>query len=178
MLSPTTLLHNMAYAKRFTKGSRMASRDKYSVETYSTIYTIPTGTPQGAIAAQFTLVPATDDKGMRKVKHLTLNLAPFKLDSAGDDSTVFGWAILYLPEGVTLPAMNWVGGTAPEDLIACNQFVMDSGYCRDDEITRIRSRMSRNLNSGDSIILVIGAIQNVNENTTFPVQFRYAISYS
>ena len=79
------------YTRRYTR--RFANRDKYSIEHRA--ITVATE-EQTADLYQSTvpIVLATTDEGMRKVKHITVNLTT----SAAGVSTLY-WAIVYVPNG-------------------------------------------------------------------------------
>ena len=125
------------YKKKFYKGSR----DKYSVEQTFINGTVPSGTTTAV-----EVVPAVALQGMRKVKHLTINLSP------NMEVSMF-WALFYLPQGMTAPAFTATSG-AP--LVEPNQYVMNCGvFDSDAGPQRISSPVSRNLNSGDKIVLLL-----------------------
>ena len=125
-------------------------RDKYSVEhtavSFSTGDTLVNGAYQGA---QLVVSP-TDTQGMRKVKHLTLSLSLV----SGTGSTVLYWALVYVPQGYNPNTLNVLTSNS---FYEPNQNVMGCGLIDPDAgPIRIRSPLSRNLNSGDSIYLVVG----------------------
>ena len=101
-------------------------------------------------ALHSSLVPATTLEGMRKVKHLMVNMAPVP-DNAGP----IYWAIVYVPQGTTPGVLN-IDSTAVADMYEPNQFVMNCGIV-DPTAGPIRfsSPVSRNLNNGDSIALLL-----------------------
>ena len=155
----------------------IANRDKYSVE--NTVCTTPpianwtlqeaTETTQINRQFEIAVVPPSDEQGMRKVKHLTLSF------SAGVDYRFF-YALVYVPAGyepnfLTLPAPGLAN-----PLYEPNQFVMSSGVL---DFTggplRIRTPLSRNLNSGDSIHLVI-ASNTTGANDSVSMNVQYAIT--
>ena len=82
----------MPYYRRPYKRARYGKKLKYSVQQKAF--------SAGVVASPGTtlqpLVPATTLEGMRKVKHLTVNLAPVP-DNAGP----IYWAIVYVPQGTT-----------------------------------------------------------------------------
>jgi len=101
------------------------------------------------------VVPSTAVRGMRKVKHLTISVS----GQTGSDADYVGlyWAIVYVPEGYTPQAFSVPTAENPSvDLYAANQFVMDAGVIDFDAgPQRIRTPLSRNLNSGDRIVLLL-----------------------
>ena len=83
----------MPYYRRAAKRPRYGKRDKYSIQQKGAV---------AAVAANQTsavdIVPATTTEGMRKVKHLTVNLTQIAASNA--ESNLF-WALVYVPQGTT-----------------------------------------------------------------------------
>ena len=77
----------MPYYRRAAKRPRYGKRDKYSIQQKGAV---------AAVAANRTsavdIVPATTTEGMRKVKHLTVNLTQIATSNA--ESNLF-WALVY-----------------------------------------------------------------------------------
>ena len=134
----------MAPRRRFY---RRASRDKYSVEN-----TAFTATINAETTTSVPVVPPTAVRGMRKVKHVTISMS-----TPGNTNGGVFWALVYVPEGYTPQAFGVPTLENPSaDLYSANQFVMSSGVMDlDAGPQRISSRLSRNLNSGDSIVLLL-----------------------
>ena len=97
------------------------------------------------------LVPATTLEGMRKVKHLMVNLT-IDPDSVGP----MWWAIVYVPQGTTVGSINVTTSASATGMYEPNQFVMNCGIA-DPTAGPIRfsSPVARNLNDGDAIALVV-----------------------
>ena len=80
----------MPYYRRAAKRPRYGKRDKYSIQQKGV----------AAVAANQTsavdIVPATTTEGMRKVKHLTVNLTQIATSNA--ESNLF-WALVYVLRG-------------------------------------------------------------------------------
>ena len=131
------------YKKRYYRGSR----DKYSVEQSAFTESVA-GSSQSATL----IVPPAAMQGMRKVKHLTVSLAAH----AEGPMEVY-WALVYCPEGMSpnnLTVSSVVGQSTP--LYEPNQFVMSCGVMDFSAgPTRISTPLSRNLNSGDRIYLIM-----------------------
>ena len=125
------------------------NRDKYSKENIRTVVAAGNELVNSLYQGGQTVVPPSTTQGMRKVKHVTVSLARLTLEN----STPFYWALVYVPEGYTPNPL----GAPSTSLYEPNQYVMACG-CIDPEAgpIRIRSPIARNLNSGDSISLVIG----------------------
>ena len=113
--------------RRAYKRPRYGKRDKYSVQQK---------------AFQFSV---------RKVKHLMVNLT-IDPDAAGP----MWWAIVYVPQGTSVGAINVTTSSAATGMYEPNQFVMNCGIA-DPTAGPIRfgSPIARNLNDGDAIALVV-----------------------
>ena len=89
----------MPYYRREAKRPRYGKRDKYSIQQMGAVGAV------AAVAANQTsavdIVPATVTEGMRKVKHLTVNLTQIATSNA--ESNLF-WALVYVPRGTTAGA--------------------------------------------------------------------------
>ena len=138
----------MPYYRRAAKRPRYGKRDKYSVQQRAFSFTAgasPTTTAQ-------VIVPSTTVEGMRKVKHLTINLTPM-LEQAGAQ---IWWALVYVPQGTTPNSIELSGSTTLTSMYEPNQFVMNCGIV-DPTAGPIRfgSPISRNLNDGDAIYLIV-----------------------
>ena len=75
--------------RRAYKRPRYGKRDKYSVQQKAFQFSADAGQ-----SSTWLLVPATTLEGMRKVKHLMVNLT-IDPDTAGP----MWWAIVYVPQG-------------------------------------------------------------------------------
>ena len=141
----------MPYYRRAAKRPRYGKRDKYSIQQKASV---------ASIAANQTsvvdIVPATTTEGMRKVKHLTCNLTQVVAGGSSAESNLF-WALVYVPQGTK------AGGTQHRNcrgnsssMYEPNQFVMNCGVIDPTAgPIRIYSPISRNLNDGDKISLLI-----------------------
>ena len=145
------------YKRRVSKG-----RDKYSVEQ-----TLVNGTVGSATTSYVSVVPPVDFQGMRKVKHLTCTISPQSSATAG-----FVWALFYLPAGMTPPGFSSAAGSP---LVEPNQYVMNAGiFSSGSGPIRVSSPVSRNLNSGDQVILMLRA--TTGSDTAYTALVRYAIT--
>ena len=109
----------MPYRRRAYRRGRYGSRDKYSVHQKAFSFTAqasPTTTAQ-------LIVPSSATEGMRKVKHLTVNLTPI-LDQDGGQ---IWWALVYVPQGTTAGSINLATTAAMSDMYEPNQYVMNCG---------------------------------------------------
>ena len=138
----------MPYRRRTYKRARYGSRDKYAVHQKAFSFTAqasPTTTAQ-------LIVPSTATEGMRKVKHITVNLTPI-LDQDGGQ---IWWALVYVPQGTQVGSINLATTAALSDMYEPNQYVMNCGVV-DPTAGPIRfyTPLARNLNNGDAIVLLV-----------------------
>ena len=120
----------------------VGKRDKYSVEQTAINANVAAG--QTTTVA---VVPGIATQGVRKVKHLTISL-----QSPSDADGVW-WALVYVPAGTTASGLNLTTGGP---LYEPNQYVMNCGVIDfSSGPTRVSSRVSRNLQSGDQIFLLL-----------------------
>ena len=141
----------MPYYRRAAKRPRYGKRDKYSIQQKASV---------ASIAANHTsvvdIVPATTTEGMRKVKHLTCNLTQVVAGgSSAEKQPLLGARVC--PQGTTAGSLNIAtAGATPSSMYEPNQFVMNCGVIDPTAgPIRIYSPISRNLNDGDKISLLI-----------------------
>ena len=103
--------------RRAYKRPRYGKRDKYSVQQKAFQFSADSGT-----SSTWLLVPATTLEGMRKVKHLMVNLT-IDPDSVGP----MWWAIVYVPQGTTVGSINVTTSASATGMYEPNQFVMNCG---------------------------------------------------
>ena len=154
------------YKKTYYRGKR----DKYSVEQTATVAVVPAATATAPGQSGISVVPATSVEGMRKVKHITVSLA---MPGTGAAPTSVYWALVYVPQGTGVGTMN-IGSNLPANLYEPNQFVMNCGVI-DFEAgpARVSTRLSRNLNSGDQIALLLA-----NPSTQGPIGVQAVVRYA
>ena len=160
---------------------RSSNRDKYSIEqtNFITPGTAEWNTVQASGQTQqaskqfaISIVPPVDEQGMRKIKHLTISMAN---PEAANEACPLYYAIVFVPQGyqpqsLAIPAYGYAVNN-----YQANQFIMSSGVIDfSGGPCRIRSRLSRNLNSGDSIYLILAAI--LPSDAQFLGQVSYAIT--
>ena len=157
---------------------RTHQKDKYSIE--HTVFNTPasgdwdevpaTSTAAASQQIDFPILPPTETQGMRKVKHFTASFF------CSDDTSPVAYAIVYVPEGYQVNPVRLPAGGNAVELYEPNQFVISSGILDfSGGPLRIRSPLSRNLNSGDSIHLVLATYQGVDATTVLS-EITYAIT--
>lgn len=115
------------------------------------------------------IIPPTQTEGRRKVKHLTLS---FSSNFTGP----LVYAIVFVPQGYEPQALHIPSPQYALNMYDANQYVMSSGIL-DFEAgpMRIRSSISRNLDSGDTIYLMLAKVSD-NVPNMF-CEITYAIKY-
>ena len=155
--------------------SRPVKAVKYSAETYAAYIVHDASNIQNQSCIVFT--PASDVLGTRKCKNFTLSLtSPLTVPVA--------FALVFVPQG-TQPSQI-TAGTQPSSgvwpaasLYEPNQNVILSGTFGGPGTTveRFKTRLARNLNSGDYIALVCRALATGPADTTIFAILNYAIAY-
>lgn len=162
--------------RRFYRRRHFA-KDKYSIE--QTIINAPTSgqwtlLPATATLAatrqiNFSILPPTDLQGMRKVKHFTISF------TSTSDADPFYYALVFVPAGYEPQRINLPAEGTAIDAYDANQFVISQGVLDfSGGPLRIRSPLSRNLNSGDSVFLLLATYDGVDANLLSSV--RYAMT--
>ena len=155
---------------RSYRRSRPLKTVKYSNETYNATVDFTLGANQQATTP---LISAIDAQGTRKAKNFTLRFV-----FAGDIPLMF--ALVYLPQGQQVGNMTFGTVAQPLSLYEPNQNVILSGYIppSSNQAPTFRTRLARNLNSGDSIVLIIRAVGSTAiSEAHLGVMLNYAISY-
>ena len=149
--------------RRYYRRTRI-SRKKYSVQQKAFYFNAPS-----ASTTSVEVVPATTVEGMRKVKHITCTV------SGAGQVSIF-WALVYVPQGTTPGVLNVATTGDFTSLYEPNQFVMNCGVADPDAgPIRVWSPLSRNLNDGDRIILLVS--HQAASALSLAALCRYAITY-
>ena len=152
-------------------------KNKYSHETVniqtnnvSDWTVVPATTEFTMDSYQFSIpiIRPTDVEGMRKIKNISISF------SAGTDLVLY-YYIVYVPQGYEPQAIQVPGASQAVVGYSANQFIMGSGVL---DFTggplRVRSPLSRNLNSGDSISLILAS--PFTSSNSVMAQISYAIT--
>lgn len=176
-------MYRRGYRRSYRRSySRPVQPVRYSNETYNVTFqyqwtSVPT-------SSAVTMIPASDVQGLRKVKNFTINISQsptFNSQGAVQFASSFIYALVYVPAGTTANAITIGSGNAAASLYEPNQNVICSGVC--DSASgqlRISSRLARNLNSGDSVALVLRPTQTSGTEgniTRASVTLNFAIAY-
>ena len=164
------------YRRRNYKRPR-SNKDKYSVEQTSLVTPLiqdwqqfeAVGNLTASRQISFSILAPTDIQGMRKVKHFELTFSSPNPDSR------FYYALVYVPQGYEPQRINIPNPNYAISMYDANQFVISQGVLDfDGGPLRIRSPLSRNLNSGDSIYLLIAT--DMSSGNPLLATVRYAIT--
>lgn len=164
-------------ARRYRRPSK---KYKWSIErTALRILAGPPGTTNHTV-----IIPPSNAEGMRCIKHVSVKCTT-QLSQIGiigdpiniEENLVIYWAIVYVPEGygpqdLILP--DYTDATAVNrstDFYYANQFVMAAGVQSMTNPTfTAKSYLSRNLNSGDGIAFICGAVLNREDQASTGIQ--------
>lgn len=162
---------------------KYVNKDKYSIESqmYMTPYLNTWTVIEGATRFhKIEIVPPTTTEGMRKCKHFTLTFAnniPSTNNQYSDNVPIY-YALVYVPNGYEPNSFVFplgagkVKGYEPSNFVL-SQGILDfsAGPCR------VRSALSRNLNAGDSIYLILEAASaGIGQEFQMLGTVQYAIS--
>lgn len=150
--------------------SRSLRTTKYSNETYifnnlNTVYTTENTYRVG-------MIPSTTTMGTRKCKNFTLTLSTVPL-------VPFLFALVFVPEGTQAGNITLPSNSTPVSLYEPNQNVIMSGIFGgpNGTVSRFKSRLARNLNSGDNIYFIIKPIQDYDQGAPITALLNYAVAF-
>ncbi len=158
---------------------RIVNKDKYSIENstfrspVSWVEIPSTSETPTTYQTSIPVLPPTEVQGMRKIKHLTLSF------SCEQNEIPLWYALVYVPEGYNPNNIQIPQPGFAISLYEPNQYVMSAGLL---DFTggplRVRCPLARNLNSGDSIHLIM-AVPKRGQSTQLPdvsSNVQYAIT--
>lgn len=175
------------YRRRYSRSYSRVKRAKYSNETHAMGVDLDEG--ETANIAKYNagqlamlMIPASKNQGMRKAKNFDL-----ALQSDGMGNPVH-FALVYVPEGQDPSTMQRPpayapptaeGPAAPNSIYEPNQNVIISGVLPPSasSVIHFRTRLARNLNSGDAIYLCMEPSLEQNSYGKVVAQLNYAICY-
>ena len=154
-----------------------SSKTRYSNVTYAAISQF-VNNQENQYVIQFT--GATSVLGTRKCKNFTLSLC-------SNSIVPFNFALVFVPEG-TSPSQLHAGVSVSEGVLLAaslyepNQNVILSGSFGgpNSTVEKFKTRLARNLNSGDRIVLIVKPLQYDPDSTDqvlVNAMVNYAISY-
>ena len=167
-----------------------SGRSKYSNETTSIVYATPSAyaasttfpigiDSQGNQFRGVVIVPATTVYGTRKAKNFDISIT-----TAGTETPIVA-ALVYVPQGTYAGDMNVAAftGDSVVSLYEPNQnvigqFVIPATFDNTTQtVTRFKTRLSRNLDSGDQIVLLFGNADQIPQDAAICGTVNYAIKY-
>ena len=179
------------YRRRYTL-ARSLKATKYSNETYGSLAVIQ-NLNAAAGSHAFMNIPIIPNAiqgvlGTRKVKNITLRILAEETlydDQGGNPITERGriaFALVYVPEGTQPSNMDFGANANVASLYEPNQNVIMSGIVDSNQTYSFKTRLSRNLNAGDQVALILFDLTyaaNNGDSITTPVQFtcNYAIAF-
>lgn len=172
--------------RRYTRSGRYTRRVKtvkYSNETYNYAgqYTVQNAAVKNNWSE--TLISAIDQQGVRKCKNFELSLTgtPFENAQGTTAHAPMFFALVYVPQGTDPSVINIGNPDACASLYEPNQNVIMSGVWPSDLTAPFvkKTRLARNLNSGDRIVLVMSSPQfgEGAYSKNLAVTLNYAISF-
>ena len=171
--------------------ARPLKTTKYSSETYATAVNIIGSGPVGTHGTfSFPVIPNAIGGvlGTRKAKNFTLRLCSEQTliqPTSGPDTFERGrvaFALVFVPEGTTASPISFGSQNAPASLYEPNQNVILGGIIDSQQTYSFKTRLARNLNAGDTIVLILYDLYSVGNtgeviNTPVAVTCNYAISF-
>lgn len=161
-------------ARRYTRRLKTV---KYSNETRSV--SGEWEITQGSQGLALNIIPAIDQQGVRKCKNFELSMVSEPWD--GEDTAPLYWALVYVPQGTTPSPMNIGAESTTASLYEPNQNVIMTGIWPGNltSMYRVKTRLARNLNAGDSIALLLrSAVDMPNgKKKQYAISCNYAISF-
>uniref|UniRef100_A0AAU8H6G6 Cap n=1 Tax=CRESS DNA virus TaxID=3138951 RepID=A0AAU8H6G6_9VIRU len=160
--------------RRYARG-RPLKTVKYSNETMNFGGQKQYNTAENSPTLFAPIIAAVTTQGMRKCKNFTLHIET-------TSSVPIAFALIYLPQG-QVPEnqiLNFGLQDAPSSIYEPNQNVILSGVVQANspQLT-FRTRLARNLNSGDSIYILYRQLLNVPAGGNYFIycSLNYAITY-
>lgn len=169
--------------------ARPLKTTKYSSETYSSLMSLSTSTQNTHASFTLYLIPNAIGGvlGTRKAKNFTLRLCAKESSITSGGTTTFtratiSFALVYVPEGTIPSAVQFGSGLSAASLYEPNQNVILSGLIDSTQVYSFKTRLARNLNSGDQIALLLYDLnvndgENMTVSTPVAATCNYAISF-
>lgn len=167
------------YRRRRYAITRPVKTAKYSNETYASA-----AVQQFETAQVYYAVPIAEANvlGTRKVKNFTLTIS-IKGANTSDEHNPVLFALVFLPEGTNPSSLNF-GSTVDQNhavqslsLYEPNQNVILSGIADSTQVYRYKTRLARNLNAGDRIILAFKTLGDWTAPGLISYTLNYALSF-
>lgn len=152
------------YRRRPRYHSRRLKTIKYSVENFVSEFPIQSGQQR-----QIPIINPTNITGVRKIKNFTLTVA--------SETAPVAFALVFVPEGTQPSPLNF-GNNQMVSFYEPNQNVIIKGAAGlSTSPSNYFSRLSRNLNSGDTVYLVYKNLSEDTDSILF-ITLSYAIAFT
>lgn len=143
--------------------SRRLKTIKWSVENFISKFDIGSDTTRTQ-----PILPPITTLGVRKIKNITISI---------NVSSPIAFAVVFVPEGTAAGPLN-VNYNAMVSAYEPNQNVLMKGFVLNGPTRNFFSRLSRNLNSGDTICLILNNPYQTEEDVETFVTISYAIAFN
>lgn len=148
---------------------------RFSYETTTINFDLHAG--QASVTTAYLIVPPINSYGKRKVKNFTISMI-----AAPNLDQPCLWALVYVPEGTNPSDVNIAGNPAPDRVSSMyepSQNVIMSGLIvpGNNQPVIKKTYLARNLDSGDSIVLVIRPIDAIGNQWNITGRCSYAIKF-
>lgn len=174
------------YRRKRSRSYKISRRhlSKYSNETYGGVFWI-NNTFNNGVYAKPEIIPATTILGTRKAKNFTIDIYCSYSTETEDgtvsaSSTTLFWALVYVPEGTNAGNFSFVPVNSNDYLsfYEPNQNVIMSGIVDSSHVCRLKSKLARNLNSGDTITLIVYDPRAGSATHSYVLNVGYTINYA
>lgn len=167
--------------------ARPLKTTKYSNETYAFSFTHYGSVGQNAAFSKVVVPPSSGILGTRKCKNFTLRIKlsglglfdisqnPPEFDSELEGSVYV--VLVYVPEGNNPSPVN-IGSATAASLYEPNQNVILSALVDINQVYAFKTRLARNLNSGDSIGILFCSAQPGTSTRAIGFHVDAAVNYA
>lgn len=159
--------------------ARLVKPVKYSSETQSIHIIIPP-TGDGSAGAAVMVSDIVTALGVRKFKNFTLRLSAAMPELPADSSN-FGipyyWGLVFIPQGTQPGALEAPATLAATSIYEPNQNVIMAGVHSGGMSQTFKTRLARNLNSSDSLGVLVKKIGSWTGNMHVYATINFAVCY-
>lgn len=167
--------------------SRPLKTTKYSNETYASSVLLSSSTQGQHAVSALSIIPDVIGGvlGTRKCKNFTLRIYAHETTSTVGNTTTnlrssVAFALVFVPEGTEASVLQF-GAQSAKSLYEPNQNVILSGIIDSSQVYTYKTRLARNLNAGDRIVLVCYDLyvpeSGGTTSTLLAFSCNYAISF-
>lgn len=167
------------YRRRSSRSYKLVKPVKYSNETFAANANFQW--LSNAIYTS-TLIAGTEVLGTRKVKNFSLTIALKTSSETADFTIPIYFALVFVPEG-THPSTINIGSTITDNSLQAlsfyepNQNVIIQGVVDANQVYKFKTRLGRNLNAGDTIMLVWRPATSFAASSFLGFTLNYALAF-